>query len=89
MATSTRTRLHSVIVCLLALLLGAAPVQGQDGDPVLGEKLIKLYGCKECHTVQGEGGTGETRAPELAGLYRTTVEMEKRGAGRGDRGLPP
>ncbi len=64
------------ILCSLTFLFGVGLAGGQSGDPVRGDKLVRRLGCRTCHTVKGEGGGGETRAPELAGIYGKTVEME-------------
>ena len=64
------------VLCSLTFLFGIDLAGGQIGDPTRGDKLVRRLGCRSCHTVKGEGGGGETRAPELAGIYGKTVEME-------------
>ncbi|MBP88645.1 MAG: hypothetical protein CMJ64_18345 [Planctomycetaceae bacterium] len=68
------------VLCSVAFC--AASAIGQDGDPVRGQKLFRNLGCQTCHTVRGVGGPSgsaggatETKAPELAGIFGTMVEM--------------
>lgn len=76
MTNSPTIRIEFLILCLSALALGLAPARAENGDPVRGETLVKKLGCKECHTVHGEGGGGDTKAPEWADLFGTMAELE-------------
>ena len=78
MDTSTRRRISPKIVCLLACLFGAAQAQGEDGAAAHGEKLVTMLGCMECHTAHGKGAGvfAEIKAPEWAGAFGKTIEME-------------
>lgn len=63
-------------LCWIAFLPGAAWAVGVDGDPARGQELFRQLGCLGCHTVRGEGGGGDTEAPELSTILGEKVELE-------------
>lgn len=80
------TPTHKQLVRLSVLgsiffFLAVVPATGDEGDPIRGAKLFHGLGCQTCHTVHGQGGPSgaggatETKAPELANIFGTTVEM--------------
>jgi len=68
-------RLTSVVAVLL-LFFGGAPAVAGESEVGRGASLFGRLGCVACHTVHGRGGNPGVKAPELAGLFGSFIELE-------------
>jgi len=64
------------VVAVLLLSFGGAPAVADESEVGRGASLFGRLGCVACHTVHGRGGNPGVKAPELAGLFGSFIELE-------------
>ena len=63
-------------VALSLLLFGWVPAVANEPEVARGASLFTQFGCVACHTVHGKGGNPGVKAPEMAGLFGSVIELE-------------
>lgn len=64
------------VIAVALVLLGGAPAVANDPEVTRGVSLFTQFGCAACHTVHGKGGNPGVKAPEMAGLFDSVIELE-------------